>query len=142
MQRTLLAWGVSCPVGFCCVRRKITHLAAVCPFYLEIVTHFSQTACDPVAVSVNQFLMIDRKVRCDKRNSVCTVAAIFEYHSQHIYAVSHIEAFDGFRSQVLNAEAFRCCIWYKDTNLKANHNKERFEFYYCQGVVYGTKILI
>ena len=35
-----------------------------------------------------------------------------------------------------------CCIWYKDTNLKANHNWLPWKVYRSRVVVYGTKILI
>ena len=35
-----------------------------------------------------------------------------------------------------------CCIWYKDTNLKANHNVEHVVNVALIVVVYGTKILI
>ncbi len=35
-----------------------------------------------------------------------------------------------------------CCLWYKDTNLKANHNYIRMLKYRPFVVAYGTKILI
>ena len=36
-----------------------------------------------------------------------------------------------------------CCIqWFKDTNLKANHNQLRLENYYLYAVFNGSKILI
>ena len=35
-----------------------------------------------------------------------------------------------------------CSLWFKDTNLKANHNGERPLPYSGSAVLYGSKILI
>ena len=36
----------------------------------------------------------------------------------------------------------RCSLWFKDTNLKANHNKPSHISIVCLAVLYGSKILI
>ena len=35
-----------------------------------------------------------------------------------------------------------CSLWFKDTNLKANHNQSVLLEYSIQAVLYGSKILI
>ena len=36
----------------------------------------------------------------------------------------------------------RCSLWFKDTNLKANHNTVFMSFFFKIAVLYGSKILI
>ena len=35
-----------------------------------------------------------------------------------------------------------CSLWFKDTNLKANHNLQAHHLFFVFAVLYGSKILI